>query len=64
MTLFNICILIALVVGIVAAVAGFTMNKSSNFDDGSFIVQICLIAGGGGLVILAILVKFIASLVG
>lgn len=64
MSTFNICILIALLLGICAMSGGFISNKSSNFDNGSFLLQMLLIVGGGVLVVLSLLIKLIDSLVG
>ena len=64
MSVGNLAVLIALLLGLALFLAGLLRDKSSNFDDGSFIVQIILMVAGGALVALALLAKFIASLFG
>jgi hypothetical protein len=64
MSALNICVLVALLLGALALGVGATRAKSSGFDDGSFLVQITLIAIGAGLVVVALLTKFVASLFG
>ena len=64
MSVGNLAVLIALLLGLALFLAGLLRDKSSSFDDGSFIVQIILMVAGGGLILLALLAKFIASLFG
>jgi len=58
----NLYIAIAFVAGVALIITGYAKNKSSNFDDGTFIVQIICIVAGAGLVVLALVWKFVLSL--
>ncbi|MGJ5032333.1 hypothetical protein ACQR1I_36230 [Bradyrhizobium sp. HKCCYLS2038] len=64
MSALNIGILIAFVLGAAALLASFKAGKSVSFYDGSFLVQIALMAVGVGLMAAALVIKFIASLFG
>jgi hypothetical protein len=57
----NYIIAALMIVGVIMLITGFCANKSSSFDDGSFIVQVLLMVAGGAAIIVALLWKFVLS---
>lgn len=59
MTLFNIIDLILLFMGITLVIIAMFMDKTSSFDDGSFLTEMMVGVLGGILIASALIAKFI-----
>lgn len=64
MSITNIIVILFLLIGTTGLGVGIWKNRSSNFDDGSFISEIFLIIFGITLIAIALAIKFISSLIG
>ena len=61
MSMFNILVLVTLGVGIVLVVIAIRMDRTSSFDNGSFMSEMVIGMFGGFLIAGAVLAKIIES---